>query len=84
MMYVISQGLAPHHDDVDIFVCQTEGSKKWRLYNPRNNFALPAQSSGDLPEATLGDPIMDVTLKVTSHIFTAACSMCVPECIAGD
>ena len=48
------QGLAPHHDDVDIFVCQTEGSKRWRLYNPRKGFALPAQPSGDLPEDTLG------------------------------
>lgn len=58
------QGLAPHHDDVDIFVCQTEGSKRWRLYNPRKGFALPAQPSGDLPEDTLGDPVMDVTLQV--------------------
>lgn len=58
------QGLAPHHDDVDIFVCQTEGSKRWRLYNPRKGFALPAQPSGDLPEDILGDPIMDVTLQV--------------------
>lgn len=74
MVYVILQGLAPHHDDVDIFVCQTEGSKQWRLYNPRNKFALPAQSSGDLPEGSLGDPILDVTLKVTSHVFTAVCA----------
>ncbi len=62
------QGLAPHHDDVDIFVCQTEGSKRWRLYNPRKGFALPAQPSGDLPEDILGDPIMDVTLQVKTSL----------------
>ncbi|KAL0045819.1 hypothetical protein WJX82_005646 [Trebouxia sp. C0006] len=64
-----TQGLAPHHDDVDIFVCQTEGSKRWRLYNPRKGFALPAQPSGDLPEDTLGDPIMDVTLQVGDVLY---------------
>ncbi|KAA6418069.1 MAG: bifunctional lysine-specific demethylase and histidyl-hydroxylase NO66-like [Trebouxia sp. A1-2] len=64
-----TQGLAPHHDDVDIFVCQTEGSKRWRLYNPRKGFALPAQPSGDLPEDTLGDPVMDVTLQVGDVLY---------------
>jgi len=28
------QGLAPHHDDIEAFVLQLEGSKKWRLYKP--------------------------------------------------
>ena len=58
------QGLAPHHDDVEIFVCQTEGSKRWRLYNFRKGFAKPSQPSGDLAEDSLGEPIMDVTLQV--------------------
>ena len=66
------QGLAPHHDDVDIFVCQTEGSKRWRLYNPRKGFALPVQPSGDLPEDTLGDPVMDVTLQVKMLLYQLA------------
>ena len=80
------QGLAPHHDDVDIFVCQTEGSKRWRLYNPRKDFALPAQPSGDLPEDTLGDPIMDVTLQVkmshciSSHMSAFPLLSCILEC----
>ena len=58
------QGLAPHHDDVEIFVCQTEGSKRWRLYPFRKGFAKPSQPSGDLAEDSLGEPIMDVTLQV--------------------
>lgn len=64
----VTQGLAPHHDDVDIFVCQTEGSKRWQLYNPRKGFALPAHPSGDLSEDTLGAPVMDVTLQVVHHM----------------
>ena len=28
------QGLAPHHDDVEVIVLQTEGSKRWKLYPP--------------------------------------------------
>ena len=62
----VLQGLAPHHDDVEIFVCQTEGSKRWRLYSFKKGFAKPSQSSGDLSQDSLGDPIMDVTLKVIS------------------
>ena len=51
------------HDDVEIFVCQTQGKKRWRLYAPLAGFQLPSQSSGDLPESIIGPPIMDVTLE---------------------
>eukprot|EP00731_Ephydatia_muelleri_P000382 Em0001g382a len=27
-----AQGLAPHYDDVEVFIIQLEGSKRWRLY----------------------------------------------------
>jgi hypothetical protein len=29
-----SQGLAPHHDDVEVFILQLQGSKNWLLYPP--------------------------------------------------
>ncbi|GIL85103.1 hypothetical protein Vretimale_9964 [Volvox reticuliferus] len=57
------QGLAPHHDDVELFVCQTQGAKKWRLYKPLNGFELPSKCSGDLPQEDLGDPILEVTMQ---------------------
>ncbi|EFJ41937.1 hypothetical protein VOLCADRAFT_107490 [Volvox carteri f. nagariensis] len=57
------QGLAPHHDDVELFVCQTKGSKKWRLYKPVNDFELPSKVSGDLPQDELGEPILEVTMN---------------------
>lgn len=45
-----SQGLAPHHDDVELWVVQTAGKKKWRLYKPVNAYQLPNQPSGDLEQ----------------------------------
>ncbi|GLI67008.1 hypothetical protein VaNZ11_011104 [Volvox africanus] len=57
------QGLAPHHDDVELFVCQTQGTKKWRLYKPVNGFELPSKCSGDLPQEELGEPILEVNMQ---------------------
>ena len=62
-----TQGLAPHFDDVEIWVLQTEGSKRWRLYESPPEARLPAYSSPDLPEEGLGEPILDVTLEVLFH-----------------
>lgn len=59
-----TQGLAPHYDDVEIWVCQTQGSKRWRLYEPLHGFQLPALPSPDLDPEDIGEPIMDVTLQV--------------------
>lgn len=30
-----SQGFAPHFDDIEAFVLQIEGKKRWKLYAPR-------------------------------------------------
>lgn len=30
-----TQGFAPHYDDIEAFVLQLEGKKKWKLYNAR-------------------------------------------------
>lgn len=44
-----SQGFAPHFDDVDAFVCQVEGKKRWRVYGGREDGGddLPRVSSVD-------------------------------------
>ena len=31
-----SQGCAPHYDDIEAFVLQVEGKKRWKIYKPRN------------------------------------------------
>lgn len=49
-----TQGLAPHTDPVEIFVVQTQGRKRWRLYAPVGGFPLPNQASGDLEQVGVG------------------------------
>jgi bifunctional lysine-specific demethylase and histidyl-hydroxylase MINA len=39
-----AQGLPPHHDDVDVWVMQLEGTKQWRLHAPP--LSLPRDHSG--------------------------------------
>lgn len=45
-----TQGLAPHWDDVDVLVVQTEGQKKWSVSStpPPTPHAPPCEPSGDL------------------------------------
>lgn len=52
-------GYAPHHDPVDVFVVQIEGTKSWRVWD------TPEDRKGD--QATfgageLGEPALEVTL----------------------
>lgn len=58
-----TQGLAPHFDDVEIFVCQTDGRKRWKIYAPPPGWQLANQHSRDLEEAELGPPTMEVLLQ---------------------
>lgn len=59
-----TQGLAPHYDDVDLWVCQTEGRKRWRIYSPRKGYELPSVPSNDFAQEDIGHPELDVTLQV--------------------
>ena len=61
-------GLAPHHDDVELFICQTSGAKLWRLYAPLGGFRLPGESSSDLKEEDIGPPIAEFTLNVSCTV----------------
>ena len=31
-----SQGFSPHYDDIDAFILQLEGKKRWKVYAPRS------------------------------------------------
>ena len=31
-----TQGFAPHYDDIEAFLLQLEGSKHWKIYQPRS------------------------------------------------
>jgi len=62
-----SQGLAPHCDDVEIFVMQMEGKKNWKVYKPQ--VELSRDYTQDLPQDSLGPPIMDITLEVGDLLY---------------
>ncbi|CAI5730649.1 unnamed protein product [Peronospora farinosa] len=56
-----SQALAPHYDDVEVFVLQTQGCKKWKLYHPL--VELAGEHSSDLAVDQLGEPWMELTVE---------------------
>lgn len=60
-----AQGLAPHWDDVDVFVLQLGGSKAWTLHRHMTSSplapeqqTLPRYSSGDLDPESLSEAFM--------------------------
>ncbi|KAA8496881.1 Bifunctional lysine-specific demethylase and histidyl-hydroxylase NO66 [Porphyridium purpureum] len=61
-----AQGFAPHYDDIEAFVLQLEGEKRWRVYAPLSKEdTLPRASSPDFSEADLSGckPVIDCTLQ---------------------
>jgi hypothetical protein len=49
-----SQGLAPHYDDVDVFIFHLEGTKLWHIW-PNPLVCMPETSSGDLDYSSFKD-----------------------------
>uniref|UniRef100_A0A182YS50 Bifunctional lysine-specific demethylase and histidyl-hydroxylase n=1 Tax=Anopheles stephensi TaxID=30069 RepID=A0A182YS50_ANOST len=66
-----SQGFAPHYDDIEAFVLQIEGRKRWRLYGPRTPAEVLARvSSANLRQDELaGPPILDVVLEAGDLLY---------------
>lgn len=65
-----SQGFAPHFDDIEAFILQIEGQKKWKVYKPRLPAEeLPRFSSRNLTEEELDKPVMEVTLKAGDMLY---------------
>ncbi|XP_014204678.1 bifunctional lysine-specific demethylase and histidyl-hydroxylase NO66 isoform X1 [Copidosoma floridanum] len=59
-----SQGFAPHYDDIEAFILQVEGKKRWRLYKPRcNEETLPRYSSPNFSQRNIGEPILDTIVE---------------------
>jgi bifunctional lysine-specific demethylase and histidyl-hydroxylase NO66 len=60
-----AQGFAPHYDDIDAYIVQLEGYKRWKVYKPINsNERLPRTSSRDYATQDLMhiEPVMDIVL----------------------
>jgi len=60
-----NQGLAPHFDDVEVFMLQLEGSKCWRLHAPPvgEEHPLPRDYSRDFLPEELGALLLECTLE---------------------
>ncbi|KAI5754505.1 hypothetical protein M8J77_009085 [Diaphorina citri] len=59
-----AQGFAPHYDDIEAFILQLEGKKKWKVYLPRMvDEYLPRYSSPNFSQEEIGTPILTVTLE---------------------
>ena len=78
-----TQGFSPHYDDVDVFIVQTEGSKRWRLYEPLEEaHLLPAVSSRNFQQHELGRCVLDVWLKAGDFLYAPRGT--VHQCVASD
>ncbi len=83
-----TQGLAPHYDDVDVFVCQTHGAKRWAVYGgdvggPAG--PLTTKSSADLSERDLPEtPLLDVTLQVGDVLYMPRGTVHQARALEGD
>ncbi|XP_033337727.2 bifunctional lysine-specific demethylase and histidyl-hydroxylase NO66 isoform X1 [Megalopta genalis] len=65
-----SQGFAPHYDDIEAFILQVEGQKRWRLYKPRyEKEYLPRFSSRNFEDSEIGEPILDTVVKAGDLLY---------------
>ncbi len=63
-----AQGLPVHHDTHDVFVLQTAGEKRWRVYAPV--FELPLRTQRYRPEmGGPGRPLLDVTVRPGDTLY---------------
>ncbi|KAK2828948.1 hypothetical protein Q5P01_019982 [Channa striata] len=61
-----SQGLPVHYDDVEVFILQLEGEKRWLLYSP--TVPLAGEYSVE-SEERIGRPTHDILLKAGDLLY---------------
>ncbi|MFJ4755551.1 cupin domain-containing protein [Streptomyces sp. NPDC088763] len=55
-----TDGFSPHHDSIDVFVVQMDGTKTWRVWDTPDE--RPGDEGSYTPEE-LGEPVIEVTLE---------------------
>ncbi|KAJ1481442.1 hypothetical protein T484DRAFT_1899432, partial [Baffinella frigidus] len=64
------QGFAPHWDDIEAFILQTEGAKHWQVYAPRNkDEEMPRYSSGNLEQGETGKPVLEADVEAGDLLY---------------
>lgn len=61
-----SQGFGTHHDGHDVFVLQTSGRKRWRLYAPQEAFPLEGRK---MEAEDWGTPVREVELTAGDLLY---------------
>lgn len=83
-----SQGFAPHYDDIDAFVCQVSGKKRWRVYSPRPDGydSLPRRSSVDFTRQDLESvqPVIDTVLEPGDMLYLPRGAVHEAECVCDE
>ncbi|CAE7741407.1 RIOX1 [Symbiodinium sp. CCMP2592] len=63
-----SMGFKAHHDEVEVFMLQLEGAKRWRLHRcPKG--PLPRSYCWDYKEEELGPPFMELVLEAGDLLY---------------
>ncbi|PSC72885.1 cupin 4 [Micractinium conductrix] len=58
-----TQGFAPHWDDIDAYILQVEGVKRWKVHAPTSpEHVLPRYSSRDFEDSEVGPCVLEVEL----------------------
>jgi bifunctional lysine-specific demethylase and histidyl-hydroxylase NO66 len=67
-----AQGFAPHYDDIDAYIVQLQGRKRWKVYSPiQREERLPRTSSKDYTTSDLVniDPVLDIVLETGDMLY---------------
>jgi len=80
-----SQGFAPHYDDIDAFVLQLEGAKRWRVYEPFADDQYPRLSSRNYTQEEVSRQrvLFDGTLEAGDVLYMPRGTIHQAECASG-
>ncbi|CAJ1380148.1 unnamed protein product [Effrenium voratum] len=77
------KGFKAHHDEVEVFMLQLEGAKRWRLHScPKG--PLPRDYCWDYSEQELGEPLMELVLKQGDLLYLPRGTVHKGEAVEGE
>ena len=80
-----TQGFAPHYDDVEVFMLQVEGRKRWKIYKPFEGEELPRTSSRNFnPKEIKGEPFIYEILEPGDMLYVPRGWIHQGEALAGE
>ncbi|CAL1147985.1 unnamed protein product [Cladocopium goreaui] len=77
------RGFKAHHDEVEVFMLQLEGAKRWRLHRCPTG-PLPRSYCWDYDEKDLGEPLMELVLKAGDLLYLPRGTIHKGEAVEGE